>query len=98
MVINRISLIDVEAKIRSKNTYDREDIQNIINNVVNSCKSYQELKDKVKEVIEKSGAKIEKPASYFANRPSGERRDGTLDVLNDLRSYRPVNDRFFGGK
>ena len=98
MTYTPLTIEDVKNRIASKKTYTREDIQNLVNLTINSCNTYDELKDSIRQVITDSGAKIETVSNLDTPRTDLSIRDKTFGALSDLRSYRPVNKRFFGGR
>ena len=85
-------LKSIENKIKSKNDFTREDIQNSLNAIWGNGFSVERKKEILTAMIKRSGVKIE-GAFYQPRIRSYGYGDKTYSFLSDIESYRGVRER-----
>ncbi len=85
-------LKNIENKIKAKNDFTREDIQNSLNAIYGYGFSPADKKDILKAMIKRTNVKIE-GVFYTPRIRSMDYGDKTYSFLSDLETYRGIRER-----
>ncbi len=91
-IVEKLKLM--ENKIKSKQNFSREDIQNCLNAVWGYGLSPNRKKEILKDMIVRTGVKKIGLKTLYTPRVGLVEGDKTLDFLSDLLSYRGVRERY----
>jgi len=84
---------DIENKIKAKNNFTRTDIQEALNGIKGYGYSPDYKKEKLKEMIGRTGVKVIGIRTLYEPRGNLKEEDKTMDFLKDIYSYSDVIER-----
>ena len=86
----------IENRVKSRNNLTRGDIQDMINTIIYNVDTYDNFKKYLEDMVVRSGVKHVGVKTTYTPRAGLYDVDKTLEFIKDLRTYRLVEDRFFG--
>ena len=85
----------IETKIKNKNNFNREDVQNAIHIAIKNCDNLRELKDTIKAMITRTGVVKIGFKTFYTPRTELEEENKTFGFLSDIKSYMGIRQKYY---